>query len=151
MSINLFLTCFSLFTTFRYAAVFFLKTIPFLKYLQRKHAIRVYKHALDIYENRNWFKAQDHLNFVTSRLNYNLKNLPEALAHINRIMRKKLLAQKATSYFVANNHNNNIRSNSSVISTKEVVEFMNETNVMKDFIIYCNASNSLSGQNKMGN
>lgn len=101
---------------------------------QRKHAIRVYKHALDIYENRNWHKAQDHLNFVMSRLNYNLKSLNEALSHINQITTKKKLAQKATSYNATNE----------MVPFTEFVHFNNETNVLKDFIVYNTTSQTLS-------
>ena len=100
---------------------------------KKKHSLRVYKHALDIYENRHWFKAQDHLNFVMSRLNYNLKNLSDALMHINSIQLKRKLPQRTTTYAAQEN-----RPNPS--SFTKLVEFSNETNILKDFILYSNNS-----------
>jgi len=106
-----------------------------LSFKKRRHAIRVYKHALDIYENRNWFKAQDHLNFVASRLNYNLKSPTYALNHIQRITVKKRLVQKSTSYY-AN------QANTTASHHSKVVKFTNEVNVLRDFILYCSANKS---------
>jgi trafficking protein particle complex subunit 8 len=86
---------------------------------QKKHALRVYKHALDIYESRQWFRAQDHIHFVMSRLNFNLKDMNEALHHILEILVKKTKSKKK----------------------HEVHDFSNETNVLKDFILYSNTLN----------
>lgn len=99
---------------------------------KRKHAIRVYKHALDIYEGKGWFKAQDHLNFVISRINFNLKNLSDALTHIEKIIEKKRINTKKAQTGKEHHH---IKSQ----LVKSVVEFSNETNVLKDFILYNNS------------
>ena len=85
---------------------------------QKNHALRVYKHALDIYENRHWYRAQDHIHYVMSRLNYNLKHLNQALHHITEIINKKKNKKKLDFH-----------------------EFTNETNVLKDFILYSNTIN----------
>ena len=108
-----------------------------MSFKKRRHAIRVYKHALDIYENRNWFKAQDHLNFVASRLNYNLKSPTYALNHIQRITVKKRLIQKSTSYYA---------NQATTSHHSKVVEFKNEVNLLRDFILYyiANKSDELS-------
>lgn len=95
---------------------------------QKKHALRVYKQALDIYENRQWFRAQDHIHFVMSRLNFNLKDMSEALNHILEILVKKTKTKKK----------------------HEVHDFGNETNVLKDFILYSNTLN-MEYDNKLTN
>ena len=92
---------------------------------QKKHALRVYKHALDIYDNRHWYRAQDHIHFVMSRLNVSLKNLSQALHHILEILIKKKHKKK-----------------------QEFYEFSNETNVLKDFILYSNTLN-VDANNKL--
>jgi hypothetical protein len=114
---------------------------------KKKHSIRVYKHALDIYENRNWHKAQDHLNFVMSRLNYNLKNLTNSLEHLKQIQFKKILSQKASSY--QSQQQPLSLGNSAINSlTKTLVEFTNETNILKDFILYNNTLLNTMNANK---
>ena len=70
-----------------------------------------------------------------SRLNYNLKSLSEALAHINQITRKKSLPPKATTYSSATNE---------VVPFTHLVHFNNEMNVLKDFILYNATSLTLS-------
>lgn len=70
-----------------------------------------------------------------SRLNYNLKNLSNALIHINNITNKKKLPQKPSTY------NNNSEST----PFTKIFEFQNETNVLKDLILYCNTKRSLTG------
>ena len=67
-----------------------------------------------------------------SRLNYNLKNLSNALSHINNITNKKKLPQKPSSY-----------NTTEQATFTKIVEFQNETNVLKDLILYCNTSHSL--------
>ena len=96
---------------------------------QKKHALRVYKHALDIYENRLWYRVQDHIHFVMSRLHFNLKDMHQALFHILEILVKKTKSKN---------------------KKQEYHEFGNETNVIKDFILYSNTLN-LEATNKLSN
>ena len=49
----------------------------------------MYQAALELYENRGWYKIQDYINFIMSRLSYNLKDLDGSLAHIEQILSKR--------------------------------------------------------------
>ena len=86
---------------------------------------------MDIYDGKGWFKAQDHLNFVISRLNFNLKNLSDALSHIENVISKKKINLKKTPSGVEHHHTKSH-------TEKFMVEFSNETNILKDFILYSN-------------
>ncbi len=105
---------------------------------QKKHALRVYKHALEIYENKGWYRAQDHIHYVMSRLNYNLKNLSDSLDHIQEIMVKKGSATtaKKRSDSSSDKHHNNRSIN--LHKPLQYYEFLNESNVIRDFILYSN-------------
>lgn len=70
-----------------------------------------------------------------SRLNFNLRNIPDALAHIENILVKKKLAQKLSSY----------QADSTNKQYTTMVEFSNETNILKDYILY---SNTLINESK---
>ena len=61
-----------------------------------------------------------------SRLNFNLKNIPEALNHIEAVLMKKKIPQKVSSY----------QSDTKQYPT--LIDFTNETNIIKDFILYSN-------------
>jgi hypothetical protein len=66
--------------------------------------------ALDTYKKHDWDKIENHVNFVVSRLNFNLKNITKALEHIETILNK---------------------------SKNEPID-LNETNIIKDYILYTN-------------
>jgi trafficking protein particle complex subunit 8 len=76
-----------------------------------------------------------------SRLNFNLRNIADALSHIQSILIKKKVVQKASSFYqqtTADQKNSKINYTTSI-------EFSNETNILKDFILY---SNTLINENK---
>ena len=77
-----------------------------------------------------------------SRLNFNLRNITEALTHIESILIKKQIPQKASSY-----QTSSLTPDSSVNmkSFTKTVEFANETSILKDFILY---SNTLINESK---
>jgi hypothetical protein len=77
-----------------------------------------------------------------SRLNFNLRNIQEALSHIESILIKKKIPQKPSSYqtsLIVPDSSVNIKS------FTKIVEFANETSILKDFILY---SNTLINESK---
>ncbi|XP_055602225.1 trafficking protein particle complex subunit 8 [Uranotaenia lowii] len=59
----------------------------FSKSGQRKHSFRTYKQAYQVFENRGWNLAEDHIQYTIGRQAINLKKLDEAsncLAHLLR-------------------------------------------------------------------
>jgi hypothetical protein len=76
-----------------------------------------------------------------SRLNFNLRNIADALSHIQSILIKKKVVQKASSFYQQTTPD---QTNSKINYTTSI-EFSNETNILKDFILY---SNTLINENK---
>jgi len=76
-----------------------------------------------------------------SRLNFNLRNIADALSHIQSILIKKKVVQKASSFYQQTTAD---QTNSKINYTTSI-EFSNETNILKDFILY---SNTLINENK---
>ncbi len=76
-----------------------------------------------------------------SRLNFNLRNIADALSHIQSILIKKKVVQKASSFYQQTTAD---QTNSKIDYTTSI-EFSNETNILKDFILY---SNTLINENK---
>jgi len=77
-----------------------------------------------------------------SRLNFNLRSIQEALSHIESILIKKKIPQKPSSYqtsLIVPDSSVNIKS------FTKIVEFANETSILKDFILY---SNTLINESK---
>lgn len=65
---------------------------------QRKHSFRTYKQAYQIFENRGWSLAEDHIQYTIGRQAINLKKLDEAsncLAHLLRPSSLQSSAQQA--------------------------------------------------------
>ena len=93
---------------------------------------------MEIYDDKQWFKAQDHINFMMSRLSYNLKNIRDALNHVGNIIVKNRQPRKHHHH---KHHNQN-----------HLIEFANELNILKDFILYCNILNRelITGQSENG-
>lgn len=77
-----------------------------------------------------------------SRLNFNLRNIADALSHIQSILIKKKVVQKASSFYQQTTAD---QTNSKINYTTTSIEFSNETNILKDFILY---SNTLINENK---
>ena len=106
----------------------------------------MYKHAIEIYENKQWFKVQDHINFMMSRLSYNLKNVNDALKHVSNIVVKKVAVSPSTlkalqaSAAAAQQHPGApvVKHASHQHQYQNLVEFANELNILRDFVLYCN-------------
>ncbi|XP_055625698.1 trafficking protein particle complex subunit 8 [Toxorhynchites rutilus septentrionalis] len=65
---------------------------------QRKHSFRTYKQAYQVFENRGWSLAEDHIQYTIGRQAINLKKLDEAsncLAHLLRPSSLQSAAQQA--------------------------------------------------------
>jgi hypothetical protein len=122
----------------KYAFYMMLAGQKFNRSGQKKHALRAYKHALDIYGNRGWYKAQDYINFEMSRLNFGLKNLNDALDHVHNIIIKLKLnkSKRHDSAHSAHGHHHTRQHNQT-----NMLEFSNEINIIKDFILYSNTLN----------
>ncbi|XP_061162581.1 trafficking protein particle complex subunit 8-like isoform X1 [Saccostrea echinata] len=53
---------------------------------QRKHALRSYSQALQVYKGKNWSLAEDHINFTLGRQSLNLKQLDNATAAFKHLL-----------------------------------------------------------------
>ncbi|XP_014675931.1 PREDICTED: trafficking protein particle complex subunit 8-like [Priapulus caudatus] len=62
----------------KYAFHMILAGHRFSKVGQRKHALRSYCQALQVYRGRHWSLAEDHINFTIGRQSFNLKQLENA-------------------------------------------------------------------------
>ncbi|KAL4234283.1 Trafficking protein particle complex 8 [Mactra antiquata] len=58
----------------------------FSKAGQRKHALRAYSQALQIYKGKGWSLAEDHINFTIGRQSHNLKQLENATAAFKHLL-----------------------------------------------------------------
>ncbi|XP_033124771.1 trafficking protein particle complex subunit 8-like isoform X2 [Anneissia japonica] len=53
---------------------------------QRKHALRSYCQALQVYKGKGWTLAEDHINFTIGRQSFNLKQLDNASAAFKHLL-----------------------------------------------------------------
>ncbi|GFR74415.1 trafficking protein particle complex subunit 8 [Elysia marginata] len=53
---------------------------------QRKHSLRAYTQALQIYKARHWSIAEDHIHFTIGRQSFNLKHLEKAAASFKHLL-----------------------------------------------------------------
>ncbi|XP_067142139.1 trafficking protein particle complex subunit 8 [Centruroides vittatus] len=67
----------------------------FSKAGQRKHALRAYKLAEQVYKEKNWRLADDHINFIIGRQSVNLKQLENACTAFESLLKEHSL-QSAT-------------------------------------------------------
>lgn len=58
----------------------------FSKAGQRKHSLRCYKQAYQIYENRNWSLAEDHIHFTIGRQAAYLKQISDASLSFSKLL-----------------------------------------------------------------
>nr|CAD7454701.1 unnamed protein product [Timema tahoe] len=58
----------------------------FSKAGQRKHSLRCYRQALQVFENKSWGLAEDHIHFTIGRLAMNLKQVSEAAVSFSRLL-----------------------------------------------------------------
>nr|XP_054772074.1 trafficking protein particle complex subunit 8-like [Lytechinus pictus] len=55
---------------------------------QRKHALRSYCQALQVYKGKGWALAEDHINLTVGRQSFNLKQLENATAAFKHLLTK---------------------------------------------------------------
>ncbi|XP_071958347.1 trafficking protein particle complex subunit 8-like isoform X2 [Antedon mediterranea] len=53
---------------------------------QRKHALRCYCQALQVYKGKGWILSEDHINFTIGRQSFNLKQLENASAAFKHLL-----------------------------------------------------------------
>lgn len=58
----------------------------FSKAAQRKHSLRCYKQAYQVYQNTDWNLAEDHINYTIGRQANNLHQLDEAVISFSRLL-----------------------------------------------------------------
>ncbi|KAJ8303460.1 hypothetical protein KUTeg_019856 [Tegillarca granosa] len=70
----------------KYAFHMILAGHRFSKSGQRKHALRAYSQALQVYKGKNWSLAEDHINFTLGRQSFNLKQLENATSAFKHLL-----------------------------------------------------------------
>ncbi|XP_031564684.1 trafficking protein particle complex subunit 8-like [Actinia tenebrosa] len=70
----------------KYAFNMILAGHRFSKSAQRKHALRCYRQALHVYEDKSWHLAEDHINFTLGRQSFNLRQLDDALKSFRQLL-----------------------------------------------------------------
>nr|CAH7769472.1 unnamed protein product [Callosobruchus chinensis] len=58
----------------------------FSKAAQRKHSLKCYKQAYQIYENTGWNLAADHIHYTIGRLANNLQQFDEAIEYFSKLL-----------------------------------------------------------------
>nr|CAI5821090.1 unnamed protein product [Callosobruchus analis] len=58
----------------------------FSKAAQRKHSLKCYKQAYQIYENTGWNLAADHIHYTIGRLANNLQQFDEAIDYFSKLL-----------------------------------------------------------------
>jgi hypothetical protein len=70
----------------KYAFHMILAGHRFSKATQRHHALRCYNLALQVYQERSWSLAEDHINFTIGRQSFNLKSLDKAASAFKQLL-----------------------------------------------------------------
>ncbi|XP_052816266.1 trafficking protein particle complex subunit 8-like isoform X2 [Mya arenaria] len=70
----------------KYAFHMILAGHRFTKAGQRKHALRAYSQALQIYKGKGWSLSEDHINFTVGRQSHNLKQLENATVAFKHLL-----------------------------------------------------------------
>ncbi|CAI9716399.1 particle complex subunit 8-like isoform X1 [Octopus vulgaris] len=70
----------------KYAFHMILAGHRFSKSGQKKHALRSYSQALQVYKGKHWSLAEDHINFIIGRQSFNLKQLENATAAFKHLL-----------------------------------------------------------------
>ncbi|XP_033625745.1 trafficking protein particle complex subunit 8-like [Asterias rubens] len=73
----------------KYAFHMILAGHRFSKAGQRKHALRSYWQALQVYKGKGWTLAEDHINFTIGRQSFNLKRLENATTAYKHLLTYK--------------------------------------------------------------
>ncbi|KAK7505350.1 hypothetical protein BaRGS_00003512 [Batillaria attramentaria] len=78
--------CMSLPMVRKYAFHMILAGHRFNKAGQRKHALRSYSQALQVYRSKHWSIAEDHIHFTIGRQSFNLKQLENATSAFKHLL-----------------------------------------------------------------
>lgn len=70
----------------KYAFHMILAGHRYSKSVQRKHTLRCYINALQVYEQKGWHLAEDHVNFIIGRQSFNLGNLNDAQLSLKALL-----------------------------------------------------------------
>ncbi|CAH1780178.1 unnamed protein product [Owenia fusiformis] len=70
----------------KYAFHMILAGHRFSKAAQRRHALRAYDQALQVYREREWTLAEDHINFTIGRQSFNIKQLDAATEALRNLV-----------------------------------------------------------------
>ncbi|XP_013382686.1 trafficking protein particle complex subunit 8-like isoform X2 [Lingula anatina] len=70
----------------KYAFHMILAGHRFNKAGQRRHALRAYSQALQVYKGKDWILAEDHINFTVGRQSFNLKQLDNAASALRHLL-----------------------------------------------------------------
>ncbi|XP_074645318.1 trafficking protein particle complex subunit 8-like [Tubulanus polymorphus] len=73
----------------KYAFHMILAGHRFSKAGQRRHALRAYSQALQVYKGKEWTLAEDHINFTLGRQSFNLKQLENATAAFKHLLTRE--------------------------------------------------------------
>lgn len=55
-------------------------------FLQKKHALRCYCQAMQVYKGKGWSLAEDHINFTIGRQSFTLRQLDNAVSAFRHIL-----------------------------------------------------------------
>eukprot|EP00795_Rhopilema_esculentum_P001366 gene1366-15771_t len=72
--------------TRKYAFNMILAGHRFSKSVQRKHTLRCYTNALNIYKDKGWHFAEDHMNFIIGRQCFNLGQLDDSKTALRNLL-----------------------------------------------------------------
>lgn len=61
----------------------------FSKATQKKHSLRSYKQAHQVYEKSGWDLAEDHINYTIGRQAHNLHSFGEAVSSFSKLLERK--------------------------------------------------------------
>ncbi|XP_025115248.1 trafficking protein particle complex subunit 8-like isoform X3 [Pomacea canaliculata] len=73
----------------KYAFHMILAGHRFNKAGQRKHALRSYSQALQVYKSKHWAIAEDHIHFTIGRQSFNLKQLENATSAFKHLLTRE--------------------------------------------------------------
>jgi hypothetical protein len=60
--------------------------LSYVSFPQRRHALRSYSQALQVYKGKAWTLAEDHINFTIGRQSLNLKQLDNAASAFRHLL-----------------------------------------------------------------
>lgn len=81
-----FLNCSRPYMVRKYAFHMVLSGHRFSKAAQRKHALRCYKQALQVYKGKGWNIAEDHIHYTIGKLSTGLNTLEEAAESFSMLL-----------------------------------------------------------------